>query len=191
MTNILTIAALILGLVNFHPKVVHKHLPEQGLRDTSENYIVIHYDSSQSVNQAIRYLRKVRNSYHYIINRDGTIYKLIDPKYKANHAGASEWGGLYDLNNYSIGICLHNVPPQSYTQKQYLSAAWLIDVLRKRFNIPESHILGHSDVAEPLGRKQDPGPKFDWLELFKSMKIFMVTDLNGNIHTRGRTYTGN
>jgi N-acetyl-anhydromuramyl-L-alanine amidase AmpD len=140
------------------------------LRDTTKNYIVLHYDESDNYFGTRRWLIKKGNSYHYYINRSGTIIKMMDPKYQAGHAGASFWRGNLRMNKYSIGICLENKPPQKYTLAQYNSLAWLIKVLQRRFDDPTSQvILGHSDVAVPRGRKKDPGPHFDWGELHRRL----------------------
>lgn len=151
----------------FSPVLVHKPLPARELRDTSENYIVIHYDSSSSSTITWKYLRKKGNAYHYLIDRKGTIIKMIDPKYRARHAGLSYYDGHFELNKYSIGICLVNNGVQPYTQQQYMSLSWLIAQLQKRYhNITTSKIIGHSDIAIPRGRKKDPGPQFNWLLFF-------------------------
>ena len=47
-------------------------------------------------------------SSHYLIGRDGRIINLVDEKYRAWHAGVSEWKGIDNLNNNSIGIELEN-----------------------------------------------------------------------------------
>lgn len=162
-----------LALFLLQIKVIDKPIPirYKPLRDTTENYIVLHYDENDNYFGTRQWLIKKGNSYHYYIERNGTIIKMVDPKYEAGHAGASLWNGHLRMNKYSIGICLENKPPQQYTQAQYISLSWLIKVLQKRFDDPTSHvILGHSDVAIPRGRKQDPGPQFDWNELRRLLK---------------------
>ncbi len=152
------------------PTVLDKpiRMPYKMKRDTTKNFIVLHYDDSDSYLGTRKWLIKKRNSYHYYIQRSGVIVKMVDPKYQANHAGASLWRSYLRMNKYSIGICLENKPPQLYTDKQYNSLAWLIKVLQKRYPDSTSRfILGHSDVAVPRGRKHDPGPHFEWEKLLK------------------------
>jgi N-acetyl-anhydromuramyl-L-alanine amidase AmpD len=108
-------------------------------------------------------------SYHYYIERDGKIIKMVDPKYEASHAGASLWRSYLRMNKYSIGICLQNNAKQKYTEDQYVSLAWLIKSLQRRFKDDDSTahtILGHEDVATPRGRKEDPGEYFEWNKLY-------------------------
>ena len=47
-------------------------------------------------------------SAHFLISRQGTIYNLLCPKYKAWHAGKSKWKDKTNINDYSIGIELEN-----------------------------------------------------------------------------------
>lgn len=153
------------------PTVVNKPMPNfsKRFRDTTKSFIVLHYDESDSYLGTRRWLIKKRNSYHYYIERSGRIIKLVDPKYEANHAGTSLWRSYLRMNRYSIGICLQNKVPQEYTEKQYVSLAWLIKAMQERFKDRDSTahiILGHEDIAIPRGRKHDPGIHFDWDKLY-------------------------
>ena len=155
--------SLVASLMYIPPKIVDKPFPRGRLRDTAVTYIVIHNDSSPTPRVTFKYLKRRRNSYHYYISRDGTIHRLVDPRYEANHAGLTFYDGYVRMNRYSIGICFENMPPQEYTDAQYKSGAWLIQQLHKRF--PDSKtkpVVGHEDIAIPRGRKNDPGPHFDW-----------------------------
>lgn len=155
---------LIFWLTTFNPpKVVNTPFPHGSRRDTTDNYIVIHYDNGIDTKSTFRYLRRKRNSYHYFIDKRGTIYKLIDPRYQANHAGLSYWDGKLRMNKYSIGICLQNDGKSIYTEQQYISLLWLINIQKNRFHdITDNRIIGHSDIAIPRGRKPDPGEQFIW-----------------------------
>lgn len=136
------------------------------IRDSSVNFIVLHYDDADSYAIARATLVKRNLSYHYYIRRDGIIVKFVDPKYVASHVGISYFRGYVRLNKYSIGICLQNNSQQAYTTEQYQSLGYLIHQLRQRYPDSTSRVIvGHSDVAMPFGRKHDPGPMFDWLTL--------------------------
>lgn len=148
------------------PLLLNKPIPhKKEYRDTSWNYIVLHSDEGNGYDGTRRALIKKRNGYHYYIQRNGTIIKMIDPKYKASHAGVSYYKGKIRMNNYSIGIAFQN-KNQEFTESQYVSAAWLISELQDRYPDSTSRsILGHSDIAIPRGRKKDPGKRFDWKKL--------------------------
>lgn len=159
---------LLAQLLTVQPKIINHPLPRRTeIRDTTKNYIIIHNDGgSGGYNVARRTLIRRHLSYHYYVKRDGTIIKLLDPKYEASHVGYSMWNGLVRVNRYSIGICLEDGISRPYTNKQYTSTAWLIRQLQRRFPDSTSHVIvGHSDVALPFGRKHDPGPKFNWNKL--------------------------
>ena len=104
---------------------------------------------------------------HYVLARNGAIYKILDAKYWANHAGVSMWNGLESLSDYSIGIELegyHNIP---FSEAQYLSLRKLLDELQKKYEIEDRNVLEHYRVAyaapnryhrsRQRGRKLDPG----------------------------------
>ena len=41
---------------------------------------------------------------HYVIARNGKTYRILNKRYRADHAGRSMWNGATDLSNISIGI---------------------------------------------------------------------------------------
>lgn len=149
------------------PLLLFKPLPNKKiLRSTDYNYIVLHSDEGSGYVATRKFLIKKGNSYHYYIQRNGDIIKLVDPKYQASHAGLSYYKGKFRLNKYSIGIAFQNEGTQQYTEKQYISGGWLIKTLQQRYPDSTSRtILGHSDIAIPRGRKKDPGNHFDWNKL--------------------------
>lgn len=132
-------------------------------------------------------------SAHYIVSANGTIVQMVDESKRAWHAGTSRWHGNRQMNTYSIGIEITNPgfteidkepctdhkeiwntqtgqrvtgsPSLWYpfTQEQIDAVIRLCLDIMKRYNIPPSHILGHSDIAP--GRKLDPGPLFPWKTL--------------------------
>ena len=127
------------------------------------NFVIIHDTSNDSVAPALRTLtdpaREV--SSHYLIGRDGTLYQLVDESRRAWHAGASNWQGRENCNNFSIGIELEGCDTMPFEPAQYERLAVLIVELERRY--PIEAVVGHSDIAP--GRKTDPGPFFDWKRL--------------------------
>lgn len=144
-----------------------KPFPHDRIRDSTDNIVVLHYDSSDNIVQTLVYLRKKRDAYHYIIDKHGHVVTMIDPKWEARHAGLSYWHGYWRLNHYSIGICLSGKGTKSFTDAQYSSLNRLLSQLRSRYpDIDSTKIVGHSDIAFPFGRKKDPGPHFDWTRIW-------------------------
>lgn len=158
---------LLLTQLMLQPKVVNQPLPGNYWdRDTTVNYVVIHYDGVGGYRAARNTLIKRKLGYHYYIRKNGTIVKLIEPTQQAPHAGVSYYDGVFLLNRKSIGICLENNGREAYTDAQYKSLSWLIKTLQTRFDKTTfKSIVGHSDVALPRGRKSDPGRHFSWKRL--------------------------
>ena len=108
-----------------------------------------------------------RVSAHYLVDRNGTIYHLVDEKKRAWHAGTSQWKGQPDINSASIGIEIVNLGHlpggtfDPYPEAQIVAVIALCKDIQKRHKI--RHVLGHSDVA--VGRKIDPGEHFPWKRL--------------------------
>ena len=100
-------------------------------------------------------------SAHYLIDRSGGIYQLVEDKNIAYHAGASKMpDGRKDVNNFSIGIEMINKEDTQFTKAQYEAVNMLIAMLKKKYGI--KYIVGHSDIAP--ARKTDPW-NFDWKKL--------------------------
>ena len=55
---------------------------------------------------------KTKVSSHFLINRVGKIYRLVQENKTAWHAGKSSWKGYKNLNKNSIGIELVNLGHQ-------------------------------------------------------------------------------
>lgn len=95
---------------------------------------------------------------HYIIDRNGKIYRLVEEKNIAYHAGESKMpDGRTGVNNFSIGIELVNSKDSKPTGEQYSSLKYLISYIKSEYHI--KYTLGHSDIAQK--RKDDPW-NFDW-----------------------------
>jgi len=131
--------------------------------------IVIHYTGMQSERESITRLcdPKFKVSSHFVINRNGKIYRLVKDTHIAWHAGKSCWGKYKNINKDSIGIELvnkgHHFGYESFKKQQLLSLIKICKKLIKKYKIKKENIVGHSDIS-PL-RKIDPGEKFPWKKL--------------------------
>ena len=103
-------------------------------------------------------LRDLRVSAHFLIRRRGELLQFVGCDSRAWHAGVSEFQGRSACNDFSIGVELEGSGDVPFTQPQYRRLAQLATLLAQRY--PLRWAAGHSDVAP--GRKQDPGPFFDW-----------------------------
>lgn len=115
-----------------------------------------------SVSKAIDIYKSYSVSPHYIVARDGKVYRLVEEKNIAYHAGDSKTpDGRTNVNAFSIGIeVLTKETGDEPTDAQYIALRALLSDIKSRYSI--KYILGHSDIAP--GRKSDPWG-FDWKEI--------------------------
>ncbi len=137
-----------------------------GLR--KPNYVIIHHTAQKSCDETLKAftLPKSQVSAHYVICKDGTVHHMLNDYLRAWHGGASKWGNDTDINSSSIGIELDNDGFEPFSDPQINSLLSLLQVLKKNYNIPVSHFIGHADIA-PV-RKNDPNPYFTWKKLAES-----------------------
>jgi AmpD protein len=117
-------------------------------------------------------IRGVQVSSHLYIRRNGEIVQFVPFSKRAWHAGESEFKGRRNCNDFSIGIELAGSDTTPFTPQQYESLSQIIQLLRQNYPIPQSNVVGHSDVAPT--RKTDPGALFDWHHLNMLVDKLMV-----------------
>lgn len=127
--------------------------------------IVLHYTAMESAEAALERLcdPEAEVSAHYLIARDGTLYRLVDDDLRAWHAGVGAWAGQEDVNSHSIGIELDNAGDGPFDEALMVTLEALLSDLMARHAVPAKAVIGHSDMAPH--RKSDPGPYFDWKRL--------------------------
>lgn len=103
-------------------------------------------------------IKDLRVSAHFLIRRNGQIIQFVSTEKMAFHAGQSDFVGRGPCNPYSIGIELEGTGTTAFEDIQYEHLALLTAVLKRRYGL--TAVRGHEHIAP--GRKQDPGPYFDW-----------------------------
>lgn len=106
-------------------------------------------------------IRGLQVSAHFLVQRDGRTQQFVSCDRRAWHAGASAWHGRDNCNDFSIGIELEGLEGGRFEPAQYAALLPLLQALARRY--PLQAITGHEHIAP--GRKQDPGPGFDWQAL--------------------------
>ena len=76
-------------------------------------------------------------------------------------SSGSHWRGRDNCNDDSIGIELEGLEGERFEEAQYETLDALVAGIAQRY--PIRHVAGHEHIAP--GRKQDPGPGFDWQRL--------------------------
>ena len=70
-------------------------------KNKTVKYVVIHYTGMKSLTLAYQKLLSEKSdvSAHYLISRDGTIFNLLCPSFKAWHSGKSKWKKNNNIND--------------------------------------------------------------------------------------------
>lgn len=161
-----------------------------GLADIQ--YIMIHAISDAAANPTnpfqMHRIRSIFDTYgveaHYVIDRMGMVYRLVEDHLVARHAGAGSWAGdprlTNNMNRYAIGIELLGVGTskemqgvigvqadsklrskhRGYTAEQYQALQGLLYHLRQSYGISPENIISHKQYDPD--RKWDPGVLFEW-----------------------------
>jgi N-acetyl-anhydromuramyl-L-alanine amidase AmpD len=106
-----------------------------------------------------------RVSAHYLIDKSGHTYQLVDDQYAAWHAGRASWHGQTAINECSIGIELvnRNDARDGYPPEQIQALLELTQAKVAEYRIGPEMVTRHLDIALPRGRKTDPAG-FPWSE---------------------------
>lgn len=105
-------------------------------------------------------------SSHLFIDRNGVVTQFVSFNERAWHAGVSDFEGIANCNDYSIGIELEGCDDIAYTDAQYTALGNATRLLFKQFPaLNPARIVGHEQIAP--GRKTDPGPAFHWARYYQ------------------------
>jgi N-acetylmuramoyl-L-alanine amidase len=156
--------------------------------------IVIHYTGAGQAEGSVGWLATPDDVYvsaHCVIDRDGTVFQLVPFGTRAFHAGKSEYLRKGDVNRFSVGLELANwgrlegrrgvywsrsrTPVEVMDVQVVDGVGWerfpaaqldsAVEVCRALGELyPIRGVVGHSEVAIPKGRKEDPGPAFPMQE---------------------------
>ena len=148
--------------------IIERPSPNRSPRSTAKlDVIVLHATAGAMpgclAHLTTRYPDPAKNvSAHYLITREGHVYRLVPENEKAWHAGRSDYRGRADVNQFSVGIELENAAPDTvpFTDEQYAALAQLVAEIRARHGpLP---CVGHEFVRVPGGSKVCPGAQFDY-----------------------------
>ncbi len=125
-----------------------------------------------SSHKLLRYVGR-NKLYHYLIDRFGRVYRLVDEETKANHAGNSVWAQgrqIYvNLNQAFLGVAFESrweggraLP---ITQAQFAAGRNLTDYLRQRWQIAPEMCVSHG-LTSVNPKKRLIGHHLDWARGF-------------------------
>lgn len=149
-------------------KIIEKPSTHFNERACGIDMIVLHATATDTLEQTFYYLiekeEQPRVSAHYVIDREGTVYRLVPDSKRAWHAGVASWGDIAaDINSHSIGIefqcsAVGEQAFDSFTSAQIESGMALCRQLMEKYQILPKNVVAHSDIAPD--RKYDPGLTF-------------------------------
>ena len=154
------------------------------------NMLVLHYTGMPSAAAALDRLcdPAAQVSAHYVVEEDGTLWRLVPEARRAFHAGVSCWHGAGDLNVVSIGVEIvnpgHEWGYRPFPEPQMAAVEALCRDILSRRRIPPYRVVGHSDIAPD--RKADPGELFDWPRLARAGIGLWPAPAPGLARRRGR-----
>lgn len=106
--------------------------------------VILHWTVGTTESAIARFMDPTsRVSAHYVIARDGTVYRVVSETDTAWHAGD------YTVNLRSIGIEHDAGPGRDPTEAQYAASARLVRELSARYGIPvdAQHIRPHRAIV--------------------------------------------
>lgn len=84
---------------------------------------------------------------NFFLDTDGRIYRIIDHRRVAYHAGRSMWNGRSEVDNFSIGIEVCGYHNRPITTAQTRSLAALIAEMKRVYGVQDYNVVPHSAVA--------------------------------------------
>lgn len=165
------------GLVQKSPTIVPKmivlHYTAGGTVET--NYSYFSKTHLESARNTLKKQSTLNVSSQYIVDRDGTIYQLMEPTMFARHT--------IGLNHCAIGIENVGSKKQPMTEKQVAANVYLVRSLAKKYKI--EYLIGHSEYGvfrnSKLWKESDPNyftGKEDPGKDFMSKVRLQIADLN-------------
>jgi hypothetical protein len=110
-------------------------------------------------------------AYHYVIDRFGRVYRVVEETDVANHSGHSVWAdpsGIYvNLNSSFLAVSFEaqTGAPGEVTGAQVQAARMLTEMLRSRYSIPAENCVTHAQVSVS-GINNHIGAHVDWASQF-------------------------
>ena len=148
--------------------MIDRPSPNHNGRSAPIRCIVLHNDASPKENATLDWCASPESkvSYHVLIGRDGTAYRLVPDERRAWAVGKAAWRGVTDVNSVSLSVAFsnRNNGTEPLTDAQIAGAKAVIAAWKAKWPIED--VTTHKIVARPVGRKHDPeaAPNFSLAE---------------------------
>ena len=93
---------------------------------------------------------------NFCVNEAGRVFRIIDHKREAYHAGRSMWNARSNVDEFSVGIEVCGYHDKPLTAAQYTALKELIAELKGIYKISDGCVLTHSQVAYGAPNKWQP-----------------------------------
>jgi predicted heme/steroid binding protein len=155
--------------VHDRPVGIVYHTSESDIWPLEETFNEKLRDSSQNL---LRYLKK-NHVYHYLIDRFGQVFRVVEETDKANHSGMSVWSAgnrvYLNLNGPTLGVSFETrweggraLP---ITRAQFEAGRSLTDYLRHKWSIEAEMCVTHG-LTSVNSKKHLIGHHVDWARGF-------------------------
>lgn len=141
------------GVLQFDNSFYSPRNRERSVRK-STSLIILHTTEAPSAS-ALHKLSDLGEC-NFCINEAGRVFRVIDHRREAYHAGRSMWNGRSNVDEFSVGIEVCGYHDKPITPEQYRSLAALVGELKYIYKIPDSCVLTHSQVAYGAPNKWQP-----------------------------------
>jgi N-acetylmuramoyl-L-alanine amidase len=149
-------------MTNYISNTNNNKLSAERPEGTKISTIVITYTVTEGdINKAVTTMFERGTSVHYTIKTDGFQDQHHSESQKAFYAGASNWKGIYGVNDYGIGIMLVNDAKSPFTDAQIDKTIALINDIQTR-HTTTMEIVG---LGEVNNKHIAPGAFFPWAKL--------------------------
>ncbi len=108
----------------------------------------------QRIGRNLLVLVKNRHSYHFVIDRFGRVFRIVQESDAANHAGWSVWadakGSYINLNESFLGISFEAQTAggtEAASPAQIHASRVLTDMLRSKYSIAKRNCVTHAQVS--------------------------------------------
>ncbi len=88
-------------------------------------------------------------SAHFVVAKSGDVYQMVEERRRAHHAGASDFKGRQNWNNFSIGIEIvnKNDGQDPYPPEQFEAMVDLVAYLVEKYEIERAWIVTHAEIS--------------------------------------------
>jgi N-acetylmuramoyl-L-alanine amidase len=143
---------------------IERPSPNYDERQLPVSMIVLHYTGMPDAQGALDRLTSPESSVscHYLVDEDGTTYRLVDEAKRAWHAGKSRWRGITDVNSASIGIEIvnpgHEFGYREFPDEQIAALIPLVADIKERHGIRRAIPVARVRQAPPRAAQSDSRP---------------------------------